>query len=69
MMESADVVQAIFRSLGIAGWETVGMEPSDVPARPHGEEDSTKPGIPRSSGETGEPAKPRVIALAGERVG
>lgn len=68
MMESADVVQAIFRSLGIPGWETVGMEPSDVATRPHAE-DSKKPGIPRSSGETRNPGKPRVIALTRDRVG
>ncbi len=30
MMESADVVRAIFRALGIDGWETIGMEPGDV---------------------------------------
>lgn len=35
MMDNAEVVQAIFRALGIAGWETVGTEPSDPHARPH----------------------------------
>jgi len=35
MMQGADVVQAIFRTLGIDGWETAGMEPADaaIPVR------------------------------------
>jgi hypothetical protein len=68
MMQGADVVQAIFRSLGIPGWETVGMEPSEVTARLHAE-DSTAPESPRSTGTIRNPSRRRVIALAGDRVG
>ena len=68
MMESADVVQAIFRSLGISGWETAGMEPSDAPAPPE-EEASTMSGIARPAGTTGNRPEVRVVALARDGAG
>ena len=68
MMESADVVQAIFRSLGISGWETVGTEPAHDPTRP-GVEDSSEPEIPRSTAKPRSPSKARVVALAPDPVG
>jgi len=51
MMESADVVQAIFRALGIEGWEMVGMEPADAAILARGWDSET--GCPRSRGDRG----------------
>jgi hypothetical protein len=63
MMQIADVVQDIFRALGIDGWETVGMEPADatIAAR------SADAGVerPESRGPRGvTPDPPRPAAMA-----
>jgi hypothetical protein len=64
MMQGADVVQAIFRTLGIDGWETAGMEPADaaIPTRPW-DSDAECPGSTEHHG------LDRDSALDGNRAG
>jgi hypothetical protein len=63
MMQIADVVQDIFRTLGIDGWETVGMEPADVTIAAR----STDAGVeclesPGPRGVTRDPPRPAAMA-------